>query len=125
MRTRLGRCSSCAAHYSREPISLTRAIAKSFRPLLSHFQTNLNYVSTLVCIGYGFGDDHINQVIRRWLEFANARKIEIVCPGIKNIPAFLHHLTTQVVLMDSSATDYLDHVAGIVRNRREILEKRY
>jgi hypothetical protein len=69
-------------------------------PLLSHFQANLNYVSTLVCIGYGFGDDHINQVIRRWLEFADARRIEIVCPGIKNIPTFLLHLTTQVTLTD-------------------------
>ena len=94
-------------------------------PLLSHFQSNLNYVSTLVCIGYGFGDDHINQVIRRWLEFSAARKLEIVSPAIKNVPACLLHLATQVTLTESSATDYLDHVAGIVRGRRDILEKRY
>jgi hypothetical protein len=94
-------------------------------PLLSQFQSNLNCVSTLVCIGYGFGDDHINQVIRRWLELSATRRIEIVSPAIENIPASLLHLATQVAVTDSSVTDYLDHVAGILRGRRDILEKRY
>jgi hypothetical protein len=94
-------------------------------PLLSHFQSNLNYVSTLVCIGYGFGDDHINQVIRKWLEFSAARNIEIVSPGNQNIPACLLHLATQVTLKDSTATDYFDQAGDIVRGRRDILEKRY
>ena len=38
--------------------------------LLDHFRASINHVSTLICIGYGFGDAHINQVIREWLELA-------------------------------------------------------
>jgi hypothetical protein len=92
--------------------------------LLAHFGANLNHVSTLICIGYGFADDHINQVIRRWLEFNTERKIEIVSPTINSIPPSLLHLATQVTLTRSTGTDYLDKVAGIVRGRRDILQKR-
>ena len=34
--------------------------------MLGYFSTNLNYLTTLACIGYGFGDQHINQVVREW-----------------------------------------------------------
>ncbi|MGE0634512.1 MAG: hypothetical protein AB7O96_19000, partial [Pseudobdellovibrionaceae bacterium] len=59
--------------------------------LLNHFQSNLNHVSKLICIGYGFGDEHINKIIRQWLEFSAKRSIEVVNPGIKDIPASLLH----------------------------------
>jgi hypothetical protein len=39
------------------------------KSMLKHFRQNLNFMSTLVCIGYGFGDLHINAVLREWLEF--------------------------------------------------------
>jgi hypothetical protein len=95
--------------------------------LLDYFRANINHVSTLICIGYGFGDAHINQVIREWLEFNASRKLEVVGPGIEhigNIPAFPLHLASQVVLRNSTATAYLDFVSGIVRSRRDGLEKR-
>ena len=41
--------------------------------LLEHFSRNLNYITTLVCIGYGFGDNHVNQVLREWLSFSRER----------------------------------------------------
>lgn len=91
---------------------------------LTQFKTNINFVSTLACIGYGFGDDHINQVIRGWLEFSAGRRLEIVSPAIADIPPSLLHLSTQLTLIRSTATDYLDGVAGIVRSRRDTLEKR-
>ena len=72
-----------------------------------------------MCIGYGFGDAHINDVLRGWLEFTPERRLKIINPGIQEVPAFLIHLLPQIVLIKSSATDYLDAQAGIVRSARE------
>ncbi len=91
---------------------------------LDHFRASINHVSVLICIGYGFGDAHINQVIREWLEFKADRKLEVVVPGTQHIPPFLLHLAPQVVLRASTATEYLDLVSGIVRSKRDGLEKR-
>ncbi len=38
------------------------------RSMLKCFSDNINFLTRLVCIGYGFGDLHINAVIRQWLE---------------------------------------------------------
>lgn len=93
--------------------------------MLDHFRVHINRVSELVCIGYGFGDFHINAVIREWLEFAADRRMEIVSPGAKQIPSFLLHVAPQVKLTAATASDYLDAVGGISRSRREQLEKRF
>ncbi|MCW5692308.1 MAG: hypothetical protein KIT48_08085 [Pseudolabrys sp.] len=92
--------------------------------MLKHFRSNLNFVTHLVCIGYGFGDLHINLALREWLEFTSERSIEIVSPGARDIPSFLLHLSPQVKLTAQTATDYLDSYAGIKRSRIENLEKR-
>jgi len=92
--------------------------------LLKQFTANINFVSRLVCIGYGFCDLHINAVIRQWLEFTSVRHLEIVNPGVKEMPSFLLHLAPQVTIFSGSATEYFDSVAGITRTRREKLEKR-
>ena len=39
--------------------------------MLRHFRQSLNFVSSLVCIGYSFGDLHINAALRDWLEFSS------------------------------------------------------
>jgi hypothetical protein len=92
--------------------------------LLEHFKSNINYVTRLLCVGYGFGDIHINQVIRDWLEFSTERRIDIVGPSVQAIPAFLLHLAPQVSLKPAAATDYLDAVSGIVRTKRDMVHKR-
>jgi len=92
--------------------------------ILRQFVDNINFVSRLVCVGYGFGDLHINSVIRQWLEFTAARHLEIVNPHVTEIPPFLLHLAPQITLVASGAADYFDSVAGITRTRREKLEKR-
>ena len=92
--------------------------------LIEHFRSNLNFLQTLVCIGYGFGDDHINVVIREWLEFSKERRLVIVAPGVTAVPATFLHVASQVELHSVNATDYLDSCAGIVRSRDEIIEKR-
>ena len=92
--------------------------------LLTRFATRINSVTKLVCIGYGFADLHINAIIRQWLEFTSTRQLEIVNPGITEIPAFLLHLAPQVEIIPSGATEYFDSIAGIARTRKEKLTKR-
>jgi hypothetical protein len=94
------------------------------KSMLKHFQQNLNFVTTLVCIGYSFGDVHVNTVFREWLELSSARRLEIVAPIEQQLPSFLLHLAPQVTIVKSAATDYLDQLAGIVRTTRDKLEKR-
>ena len=94
------------------------------RPLLKHFGSYVNYLQSLVCIGYGFGDSHINQVMREWLEFSAGRRLVIVTPDATSVPEAFLHVAPQVELQSSTATDYLDSFAGIVRSKREANEKR-
>jgi hypothetical protein len=76
--------------------------------MLRHFRANLNFVSTLICIGYGFGDQHINFALREWLELSRDRRLEIVSPGVDDVPTALLHLSPQVTYSAMAATDYLD-----------------
>jgi hypothetical protein len=78
---------------------------------LKQFQDYLLRVSRLVCIGYGCGDAHTNQILRQWLEFSGARQLELVAPGTKICPSFLGHVASQVTLVDEFATDYLERYA--------------
>lgn len=91
---------------------------------LDHFRANLNWVTNLVCIGYGLGDEHINKVLRDWLETTSERRIEIVDPFIKSIPPWLLHVASQVTIVKSGGSDYLDKCAGVVRTRSEIVAKK-
>jgi hypothetical protein len=92
--------------------------------MLRHFRANLNFVSTLICIGYGFGDQHINFALREWLELSPDRRLEIVSPGVDEVPSPLLHLSPQVTHSAMAATDYLDSRAGIVRSSMEKRGKR-
>ncbi len=94
------------------------------KSMLKHLQANINFVSTLVCIGYSFGDIHINNVLRDWLELSGERKLEIVDPVERPVPSFLLHLLPQISVIKSTATEYLDAAAGITRSRTDDLEKR-
>lgn len=94
------------------------------KSMLRHFRQNLNFVSTLVCIGYSFGDHHINAVLREWLEFTTERQLEIVSPSAQDVPPFLLHLSPQIAVTKSRATNYLDSQAGIVRSPLETMETR-
>jgi hypothetical protein len=94
------------------------------KSMLKHFRENVNFVTNLICLGYGFGDIHINTVLRDWLELTSQRTLVIVNPGEQALPSFLSHLAPQVTLVKSTATDYFDHVAGIVRSPKDKLSKR-
>lgn len=94
------------------------------KSMLRHFRANLNFVTNLICIGYGLGDLHVNAIIREWLELTPDRRLEIVNPSLNDIPSFLLHLAPQVKLTKSDTTDFLDLMSGTVRSRREQLQKR-
>jgi hypothetical protein len=75
--------------------------------MLDIFKSNLNYVSHLICVGYGFGDIHINTIIREWLEFSRERRLEIVAPKVPSYPSFLLHLLPQLHKVESKAMEYI------------------
>ena len=90
--------------------------------LLGYFKSALNRLSALVCIGYGFGDTHINLAIREWLEFTSIRQLTIVDPAISCVPDSLLHLSPQIRMEAVTATDFLDREGGVTRSRQEQLE---
>jgi hypothetical protein len=73
---------------------------------LKLFKSYIQNVATLHVIGYGFGDAHVNLVIREWLEISPERKLFIVGPK-PSMPAEVLHLAPQVEIVESSATGYL------------------
>ena len=93
--------------------------------LLDYFRTDLNYLKTLVCVGYSFGDGHINRVIREWLEFDGERHLTIVSPDASRCPSEFLHVAPQVELVVSECTDYLDQVGGIEREPIEHAARRF
>ena len=93
--------------------------------LLRHFTRSLGYLANLVCIGYGFGDPHVNQAIRDWLERSAERRLTIVDPSVERVPTILLHLSPQVELVKLETTDYLDRTAGISRTRSEEIERQF
>lgn len=72
---------------------------------LSQFRANINYADHLICIGYGFGDNHINQVITEWLSF-NGRRLTIVDPFRKDTPSCIAHLSLRVTILNKRTTEY-------------------
>ena len=73
---------------------------------LSLFRGSLNYASELVSIGYGFGDQHINEPVVDWLSQARPRQLTIVNPGISRCPDRFGHLCAQVSLVPEGAREY-------------------
>jgi len=82
------------------------------RRVLDSFEAYIRFISELVIIGYGFGDDHINRVIRRWLEMNKDRRITIVNPSRKEKPGFLLHVSSQVTVLTKTGREYFASIAG-------------
>jgi len=80
------------------------------RRLLEYFRANLAQAGRLVAIGYSMGDTDINDILTDWLEASRARQLEIVSPGIAQMPVFLQPFSAQVELSPASATTYLERV---------------
>lgn len=59
-----------------------------FLQLLEAFRTELERSANLLVIGYSFGDDHINTLVRNWLTRNEARRMLVVDP---DFPRYLEH----------------------------------
>jgi hypothetical protein len=51
-----------------------------FLALLAEFELQLSMVDELVVVGYSFRDEHINEVLRRWLTDADAHILTVIDP---------------------------------------------
>lgn len=73
---------------------------------LALFRSYLSHVSHLVCIGYGFGDRHVDEEIVDWLALSGGRKMTIVNPGITLCPGRFSHLFDQITIRSQGAAEY-------------------
>ncbi|MGL4888548.1 MAG: hypothetical protein ACRC4V_19830 [Aeromonas veronii] len=74
--------------------------------LFDAFKSRINNVQELVVIGYGFGDEHVNEVMLKWLSNSN-NQLTISNPYCVEIPDFLKNNQTQVQILKKGLTDYL------------------
>lgn len=88
---------------------LSQIAPSEFLPL---FQGNLNYAHELICIGYSFGDKHIDDQIVDWLSFSATRKLTIVNPEINVCPERMKHLSGQVECKPIGAVDYFTQLSN-------------
>ncbi|MBB3231125.1 hypothetical protein [Halomonas stenophila] len=99
---------------------------------LSLFKGSLNYADALVCIGYSFGDKHIDENIVDWLSLSGSRKLTIVNPGIGGCPDRLKYLSEQVECNPIGAAEYFIQVSddkptemqSILRKERSVARDR-
>ncbi|WP_023604655.1 hypothetical protein [Aliivibrio logei] len=74
--------------------------------LFNAFKSRINNVQELVVIGYGFGDDHVNEVMLEWLSNSD-NQLTITNPYCKEVPDFLKANQAQVKIIKKGLTDYL------------------
>ena len=73
--------------------------------LLEAFKAHLKSLDELVVIGYGFGDDHINNVIYSWLSRKD-NKVIIYDPFRDSVPECLVDYQNQIDIVKGGITDF-------------------
>lgn len=79
-------------------------IPKEILPL---FKSHINFVNELYVIGYGFGDIHINYVLRKWISFSADRKMIIVNPNMKTLPDEFKIYVGQIEIIQENFLQFL------------------
>jgi hypothetical protein len=74
------------------------------RRFLEYFRANLGQVDRLVGIGSSLRDTDVQDILAEWLAATNQHELEIVDPGMQQIPTFLTPFSAQVALTPLSAT---------------------
>jgi hypothetical protein len=80
------------------------------RRWLEYFRAGLAASERLIAIGYGMADEDVNEIVHAWLQASPGRRLEIVAPGIEQVPAVLQKLSGQVELVPVSTTIYMERV---------------
>lgn len=73
--------------------------------LLQFFKQQLNVIDQLTAIGYSFGDEHINDALKQWLE-CESRTIVVYDPCRSDIPDGFDNYRDQFTLIKGGLTDY-------------------
>ena len=73
--------------------------------LLQFFKQQLNDTEQLAVIGYSFGDEHINDALKQWLE-RKSRTIVVYDPYRSDIPDGFGNFKDQFTLIKGGLTDY-------------------
>ncbi|WP_437498164.1 hypothetical protein [Sorangium sp. So ce1099] len=91
--------------------------------MLEQFKRHINHVEHLFVIGYSFGDIHIDQIMREWLEFGVNRRLTIVDPGRRDVPNYFRHLAPAVSVESIAASDFFLRFRSRPLSRFEKLER--
>lgn len=59
-----------------------------FLPLFIEFSRRLETTDRLLIVGYSFRDDHVNAVLRRWMNTSDRRRAYVVTPNYLDIDGF-------------------------------------
>jgi hypothetical protein len=62
--------------------------AGPFISLLAEFERRLRAASRLAVIGYSFRDDHINEIIRRWINNGVEHRLFVLGRSLKTVSSF-------------------------------------
>lgn len=75
---------------------------KALKVMYERFKSAIYGVQELICVGYGFGDLHVNEVLAKWLCSSNSNRLIIVDPFCSRVPPFLLHLKRQIELQQKT-----------------------
>lgn len=75
------------------------------KAFLEVFKIKLNGINELIVIGYGFGDLHINELIKAWLSKENTT-LSIYDPYRTDIPDFLLDYQTRITIVQGGFTNF-------------------
>lgn len=80
---------------------------RALHTFFNKFKTDILQLQELICIGYSFGDLHINKIMSEWLRRSTEHRLVIVDPFCQAVPSFLLHLKQQVIIEKKSFLDFL------------------
>lgn len=75
--------------------------------MFQQFKTAIYSVQELICVGYGFGDLHVNEVMAKWLCSSKSHRLVIVDPFFDRVPQFMLHLKSQIDLQKKTFFEFL------------------
>lgn len=77
--------------------------------LVDKFKSAIYHIQELICVGYGFGDLHVNEVLAKWLCSSKNNKLIIVDPFMDRVPSFMLHLKPQIELQKKTFFGFLSN----------------
>ena len=75
--------------------------------MFERFMSDIYFVTELTCIGYGFGDLHVNEVLAKWLCSSSDNKLTIVDPFMRCLPGFMLHLKPQIRVVNETFLEFV------------------